>query len=74
VGSGQVLADCMCGMFAEMPIRRTKRGREMTVNIQFADHLAGNENWDNDFGFCFERTSKVSRVATDIVDDDGLSA
>jgi hypothetical protein len=74
VASGQVLSDYMCSMFAELLICRAKRCGEMTVDVQFANHFAGNENWHNDLGFGFERTSKVSRIAVDVIDNDGLSA
>jgi hypothetical protein len=47
--SAQVPADHMCGMFAELPVCRTERGGEMAVDIQFADHLARNKDWHNDF-------------------------
>ncbi|MGA7626699.1 MAG: hypothetical protein WCA91_24290 [Candidatus Acidiferrales bacterium] len=46
----------------------------MAVNIELTDDFVFNKDGHNDFGFGFSGAREVSRVGSDIIDDDGLSS
>ncbi len=52
----------------------SERGREVTVNVQFADDFAMSKHRHYNLRFRFERTRQVARIFADIVDHNSLSA
>src|SRR5579863_1034384 len=52
----------------------SKRGREMAVNVEFANHSAMDKDGHNNFRFSFERAGQITRIFAHIVDYHGFSA
>ena len=61
-------------MFAKLAVVRTKGSEKMGIDVEFTGDLAVDENGNNDFGFCFERTGEVARVGIDVLHNDGFTA
>jgi hypothetical protein len=62
------------GMFAEFAVVGAEGGKEVGVDVEFADDFATDEDGDNDFRFGFERAGEIAGVGVDVVDDDGFAA
>lgn len=61
-------------MFAESAVGGAESGEEVGVDVEFTDNLAASEDWDDDFGFGFQRTGEIAGVGVDVVYDDGFAA
>ena len=62
------------GVFAKLAILVGEGCGEMAVDVEFADDFSFDEDGDDDFGFCFQRTREIARIGIDVIDDDGFSA
>ena len=60
-------------MFAEFAVVGAEGGKEVGVDVEFADDFAADEDGDDDFGFGFEGAGEIARVGVDVVDDDGFT-
>src|SRR5882757_1984090 len=67
-------AEELGGVFAEFAVVGTEGGGDVAVDVEFADDFSFCENRNDNFGFCFERTSEIARIAVHVVHDNSLSA
>ena len=63
----------MGAIFDQFAIFETEGRRKVTVNVEFAGHLAAHEDRDDDLRLGFDGTRQVARIAPDVVYDDSLS-
>src|SRR2546430_6070170 len=61
-------------VFAEFAVVGTEGGGDVAVDVKFADDFSFGENRTDDFGFCFDGTREIARIAVHVVHDNSLSA
>jgi len=61
-------------VFAEFAVVGAEGGREVGIDVEFADDFAADEDGDDDFGFGFEGAGEIAGVGIDVVDDDDFAA
>src|SRR5208337_3077226 len=74
-GSGilQALAHEPGAIFDQFTVFGRECRREMTVNIEFARHLAMHEDRNYDLRFGFERAGKIALIAGYVIHNHGFS-